>query len=496
MRRSCRCSPTTACRPTCRNASSSAKRSSVRRRSTVAASTSTRRPPGYVQISSGLGRSDRADVVILPALFEDDVLAVIELASLHGFSDVHLAFFDQFMETVGVVLNTIMVNERTEELLAQSQLLTGELQQRSVELQQTNEELAEKARLLELRNSDIEVKNREIESAQVALQERAEQLALSSKYKSEFLANMSHELRTPLNSLLILARLLAEDSDASLTPKQVDYARTIYAAGTDLLNLISDILDLSKVEAGKMQLHPTSVPVRAVIRDLAQTFGPTADQKGLDYDIVIAGDAPENLHTDEQRLQQVLRNLLSNAFKFTERGQVCLSVEPAGDATFLAKSLHDVDVVAFRVADTGVGVPAEKLRLIFEAFQQADGTTSRRFGGTGLGLSISREITSLLGGELHVESEVGVGSTFTLYLPVTHTFDDSVASTPWADLAADQRDNQPWGADRDFTSRRRRVANRALRRDRTWSVADRGACRGVHAAHGQQCRGGSRRGTS
>jgi signal transduction histidine kinase/CheY-like chemotaxis protein len=381
------------------------------------------------------------------------VLAVIELASLHGFSDVHLAFLDQFMETVGVVLNTIMVNERTEDLLAQSQLLTQELQQRSVELQQTNEELAEKARLLELRNRDIEVKNREIESAQVALQERAEQLALSSKYKSEFLANMSHELRTPLNSLLILARLLAEDSEAALTPKQVDYARTIYAAGTDLLNLISDILDLSKVEAGKMQLHPTSVPVRAVIRDLAQTFGPTADQKGIEYDIVIAGDAPENLHTDEQRLQQVLRNLLSNAFKFTERGRVCLSVEPAGHATFSSASLHDVDVVAFRVADTGVGVPAEKLRVIFEAFQQADGTTSRRFGGTGLGLSISREITSLLGGELHVESEVGVGSTFTLYLPVTHVFDDSVASTPWADLAADHHDDHAWDPGRDRAQR-------------------------------------------
>ncbi|HEY5422571.1 MAG TPA: HAMP domain-containing protein, partial [Ilumatobacteraceae bacterium] len=401
-------------------------------------------PPDYVEISSGLGHTDRADVVILPALFEEDVLAVIELASLHGFTDVHLAFLDQFMETVGVVLNTIMVNERTEDLLAQSQLLTQELQQRSVELQQTNEELAEKARLLELRNRDIEVKNREIESAQVALQDRAEQLALSSKYKSEFLANMSHELRTPLNSLLILARLLAEDSDASLTPKQVDYARTIYAAGTDLLNLISDILDLSKVEAGKMQLHPTSVPVRAVIRDLAQTFGPTADQKGIDYDIVIAADAPESLHTDEQRLQQVLRNLLSNAFKFTERGRVCVGVERASHLAFTSPALQNVDVVAFRVADTGVGVPADKLRLIFEAFQQADGTTSRRFGGTGLGLSISREITNLLGGELHVESEVGVGSTFTLYLPVTHTFDDSVASTPWADLAADQRDERPW----------------------------------------------------
>jgi signal transduction histidine kinase/CheY-like chemotaxis protein len=332
------------------------------------------------------------------------------------------------METVGVVLNTITVNERTETLLAQSQLLTSELQHRSVELQQTNEELAHK--------------NREIESAQVALQERAEQLALSSKYKSEFLANMSHELRTPLNSLLILARLLADDAEATLTPKQVDYARTIYAAGTDLLNLISDILDLSKVEAGKMQLHPSSVPLRAVIDDLAQTFGPTAEQKGLDYEIVVAEDAPDRLHTDEQRVQQVLRNLLSNAFKFTERGSVTLTVERARDASFSSPNLRDADVVAFHVADTGVGVPADKLRLIFDAFQQADGTTSRRFGGTGLGLSISRDITSLLGGELHVESDVGVGSTFTLYLPFSHAFGEHVATTPWADLAADQREER------------------------------------------------------
>ena len=229
---------------------------------------------------------------------------------------------------------------------------------------------------------------------------------------------------------------------------------------------------------------------------MAQTFGPTADQKGLDYDIVIAGDAPENLHTDEQRLQQVLRNLLSNAFKFTERGQVCLSVEPAVDATFLAESLHDVDVVAFRVADTGVGVPAEKLRLIFEAFQQADGTTSRRFGGTGLGLSISREITSLLGGELHVESEVGVGSTFTLYLPVTHTFDDSVASTPWADLAADQRDNQSWGSDRESGHGAGTSAIVLYGATERGALPTSDACRRVHAAHGQQCRGGRRRGTS
>ncbi|MEY2444732.1 MAG: hypothetical protein QOE00_1312, partial [Ilumatobacteraceae bacterium] len=400
-------------------------------------------PPEYLQIGSGLGRSAPADIVILPVLFEEDVLAVIELASLHGLSEVHLAFLDQFMETVGVVLNTIMVNGRTEELLEQSQLLTRELQHRSVELQQTNEELAEKARLLELRNRDIEVKNQEIESAQVALQDRAEQLALSSKYKSEFLANMSHELRTPLNSLLILARLLAEDAEGALPPKQVDYARTIHAAGTDLLTLISDILDLSKVEAGKMDLHPAEVPVGAVIGDLSQTFATTAEQKGLDFEIVIAQDAATRLHTDEQRLQQVLRNLLSNALKFTERGGVRLTVSrPDAAVSFTSPHLLHSDVIAFTVADTGVGVPADKLRLIFEAFQQADGTTSRRFGGTGLGLSISREITNLLGGELHVQSELGVGSTFTLYLPVERAFEGEAIATPWADLATDVRDDR------------------------------------------------------
>jgi CheY-like chemotaxis protein len=286
------------------------------------------------------------------------------------------------------------------------------------------------------------VKNSEIEAAQVALQERAEQLALSSQYKSEFLANMSHELRTPLNSLLILARLLAEDPDGHLAPKQVEYARTIHAAGTDLLTLISDILDLSKVEAGKMELHPVVVPVRAVIGDLAQTFEPTADQKGLDFEIVINPDAPDELRTDEQRLQQVVRNLLSNALKFTERGQVRLIVgRPEQDVEFTNPHLISArdDVVSFAVVDTGVGVPREKLDLIFEAFQQADGTTSRRFGGTGLGLSISREITSLLGGELHVESEVGVGSTFTLYLPVRREFGADSSSTAAAAAAAEER---------------------------------------------------------
>jgi signal transduction histidine kinase/HAMP domain-containing protein/DNA-binding response OmpR family regulator len=396
-------------------------------------------PSGYMKISSGLGAATPANVVVLPVLFEDAALAVIELASFTQFSDVHRSFFDQFIGTVGIVINTITANVRTEELLEQSQLLTRELQH-------TNEEIAEKARLLERQNRDIEVKNQEIEAAQVALQERAEQLALSSRYKSEFLANMSHELRTPLNSLLILAKLLSEDAEGNLTTKQVDYARTIYGAGSDLLTLINDILDLSKVEAGKMQLHPSWMGIRAVVEDLVHTFSPTADQKGLSLDVDIADDVPERILTDEQRLQQVLRNLLSNALKFTELGGVRITVaRPPAGVDFASPQLAAAPnrVIEFTVSDTGIGVSPEKLKLIFDAFQQADGTTSRRYGGTGLGLSISREITGLIGGELRATSTPGAGSTFSLYVPEEGDFGAegevvTATVTPWAEVALDR----------------------------------------------------------
>ncbi|MEA3217985.1 MAG: hypothetical protein QOJ19_4141, partial [Acidimicrobiia bacterium] len=397
-------------------------------------------PAGYLSITSGLGNSPPAQVVVLPVLFEEEVLAVIELATLGEFSEGHRNFFDQFIGTVGIVLNTITANVRTEELLGQSQLLTSELQD-------TNDELAEKARLLERQNRDIEVKNEEIEAAQVALQERAEQLALSSRYKSEFLANMSHELRNPLNSLLILARLLSEDTEGNLTDKQIDYARTIHGAGTDLLALINDILDLSKIEAGKMQLHPTWLSVRSAIDELVHSFTATAEQKGLSLDVSVADDVPAEILTDEQRLQQVLRNLLSNAIKFTELGGVQIVVSKASpDTEFNSPQLASspARVVQFDVIDTGIGVSPEKLKVIFEAFQQADGTTSRRYGGTGLGLSISREITGLLGGEIRVRSAPEQGSTFTLYIPEKAAFDvaDEMVTgsvTPWAELAADHQ---------------------------------------------------------
>ena len=415
-------------------------------------------PADYLKIASGLGEATPRAVIVMPVLFEDQVMAVVELASFDPFTEVQRAFLDQLGETIGIVLNTIQATMRTEELLRQSQALTLELQERSEELQsqqeelkranaeleqqaqtlkaseellqsqqeelqQTNEELEEKAQLLSEQNRRIEIKNREIELARTALQERAEQLALSSRYKSEFLANMSHELRTPLNSLLILARLLVENQDRNLTPKQIEFAQTIQHAGSDLLQLINDILDLSKVEAGKMEVHIADVPLRGV-RDYAErTFGPLAEEKGLGLDVEMASDAPETIATDEVRLHQVLKNLLSNALKFTEAGGVVMRVEPVrGEVQFATPELADAEsVIAFSVTDTGIGIPSDKLHVIFEAFQQADGTTSRRYGGTGLGLNISREIASLLGGEIRVRSEVGRGSTFTLYLPSEYT---------------------------------------------------------------------------
>ncbi len=384
-------------------------------------------PAGYVRISSGLGEAAPANIVVLPVLFEERVLAVIELASVRPFSPVHQAFLEQIVETAGVVLNTIIATMRTEELLAQSQTLAIELQSQSRELQHqqeelqlTNAELEEKALQLAQQNQAIEGKNAEIELARRELEERAEQLALSSRYKSEFLANMSHELRTPLNSLLILAKLLAENADGNLSQRQVEFARSIYEAGNDLLNLISDILDLSKVEAGKIDTAVAPVRVATLCGDLDHMFRPIAGQQSLTFSIEVDEWAPDTIMTDERRVQQVLKNLLSNAFKFTEHGSVRLRVAPAPPGTrFASKRLQAAPgAVAFSVADTGIGIESDKLLVIFEAFQQADGTTSRRYGGTGLGLSISREIARLLGGELQVESEPGQGSTFTLLLPM------------------------------------------------------------------------------
>ncbi len=425
----------------------------------------TQAPEDYIKIASGLGEAAPTSIIVLPVLFEENVMAVIELASFTPFLEIQEAFLDQLSESIGVVLNTILANMRTEELLLQSQQLTQDLQSQSEELQaqqdelkrsnaeleaqtstlraseellqtqqeelqQTNEELEERSRQLEEQNRRIEIKNAEIEEARSALEEKAEQLALSSKYKSEFLANMSHELRTPLNSLLILAKLLGDNPDGNLTPKQIEFATTIHNAGSELLGLINDILDLSKVEAGKMDLNVGDVSVAEELAVLERSFAPVASEQGLTFELDFAENALPTIVTDQQRLQQVLKNLLSNAFKFTETGGVVLRVGQAEGRQFAGDALtRAARVIGFSVVDTGVGIPRDKLRLIFEAFQQADGTTSRRYGGTGLGLSISREIARLLGGEIHVESTPGQGSTFTLYLPEQY-IETAPASTP------------------------------------------------------------------
>ncbi|HEX4816199.1 MAG TPA: HAMP domain-containing protein [Nonomuraea sp.] len=401
-------------------------------------------PPGYVKVSSGLGEAPPSALVVLPVIFEEQVLGVIELASVHAFKPVHRAYLEQLTETIGVNLNTIVANARTDELLAESQRLAAELQARSEqlqlqqeELQRSNAELEEKARLLASQNQDIEAKNLQIEQARQELEERAHQLSLASKYKSEFLANMSHELRTPLNSLLILAQLLAQNHTRNLTPKQVEYAEIIHSAGSDLLQLINDILDLSKVEAGKMDINPERVSLRRLIDYVEATFRPMTSQKSLDFQIVTAPGVPADVLTDDARFRQVLRNLLSNAVKFTETGSVELRIEPAGQAEPPATVRPHGAALAFRVIDTGIGINEQQLEMIFGAFQQADGTTSRKYGGTGLGLSISREIAHLLGGAITARSAPGQGSTFTLYLPIAHPdFADRAATDPPAEPQA------------------------------------------------------------
>ncbi|MFF2509156.1 HAMP domain-containing protein [Streptomyces sp. NPDC058067] len=392
-------------------------------------------PQGYLKIASGLGEAPPAHVIVLPVLFEGTVLGVIELATFQPFTQIQKDFLNQIAEMIATSVNTISVNTKTEVLLKQSQELTEQLRERSAELenrqkalQASNAELEEKAELLAQQNRDIEVKNTEIEEARQVLEERAEQLAVSMRYKSEFLANMSHELRTPLNSLLILAKLLADNADSNLTPKQVEFAETIHGAGSDLLQLINDILDLSKVEAGKMDVSPTRIALVQLVDYVEATFRPLTAEKGLDFSVRVSPELPATLHTDEQRLLQVLRNLLSNAVKFTDSGAVELVIRPASadvpdairEQLLEAGSLReaDGDLIAFSVTDTGIGIASSKMRVIFEAFKQADGTTSRKYGGTGLGLSISREIARLLGGEIYAQSEPGRGSTFTLYLPL------------------------------------------------------------------------------
>jgi signal transduction histidine kinase/HAMP domain-containing protein/ActR/RegA family two-component response regulator len=375
-------------------------------------------PAGYVRISSGLGHATPLNLMILPVVFEGQVLGVLEAGSFSPFTQAHRDFLGQLMETIGVNVNTIIVNSRTDDLLAESQRLaaelqsrSGELQARQEELQRSNADLEDKAAQLARQNRAIETKNAEIEQARQEIEERAKQLDQASRYKSQFLANVSHELRTPLNSLLILARLLAQNPADNLTPKQVEYANVIHSSGTDLLLLINDILDLSRVEAGKLDIHPERFALASLAEDLRTVFGPLAAEKSLEFSVETAAGVPAEVATDRKRLRQILHNLLSNAVKFTERGRVALRIGLARQAD------GEEPAIVFSVTDTGIGISDDNLKTIFEAFQQGDGTTSRRYGGTGLGLAISREVAEQLGGRIAAQSEPGGGSTFTLYLP-------------------------------------------------------------------------------
>jgi signal transduction histidine kinase/HAMP domain-containing protein/ActR/RegA family two-component response regulator len=389
-------------------------------------------PEGFISIATGMGEASPRTVVVLPVLFEGEIKAVIELASFRTFTPNYLTFLDQLMASVGVILNMISSSMRTEELLQQLKTSNAELEAQATELNV-------KAKLLE-------VKNQEVELASRSLEEKAEQLQLISKYKSEFLANMSHELRTPLNSLLILSKTLAENRGKNLTNEQVKFAETVYSSGHDLLQLINEILDLSKVEAGKMPIDPRTFPLEDVRDYIEQTFRHIADQKGLAFAVRMDERLPATMFSDPTRLQQILKNLLSNAFKFTAKGGVTMLVELAAD---------DSRSIRFSVQDTGIGIPIDKHKLIFEAFQQADGTTSRKYGGTGLGLTISREMARLLGGAIEVKSALNEGSTFTLRLPSNYAGADVVArEDSKAHETAPEPHVPPLPADADFSGKR------------------------------------------
>jgi CheY-like chemotaxis protein/signal transduction histidine kinase len=379
-------------------------------------------PADSIRLSSGLVEAQPRNVIVLPVLYEGEIKAVIELASMYEFTGPHLAFLEQLTGSIGVVLNTIEASMRTEGLLRQSQELAGELQAQQVELQQTNEEIATKARLLAEQNVEVERKNQEIEQARKALEEKAAELALTSRYKTEFLANMSHELRTPLNSILILGQQLSDNPEKNLSARQVEFAKTIHGAGTDLLNLISDILDLSKIESGTVTVESEELAFSQLRETIERNFRHEAESRHLTFTTDFDPRLGRTMVTDAKRLMQIVKNLLSNAMKFTAQGSVRLHVAPAmlgwsADHPVLSQAKQ---VVEFSVADTGIGISAEKQRIIFEAFQQADAGTARKYGGTGLGLAISRELAHLLGGEIRLTSSPGKGSTFTLYLPMAY----------------------------------------------------------------------------
>ena len=381
-------------------------------------------PEGYIRISSALGQAKPHNLIVLPVLFDGEIKGVIELASFDRFSQNHEVFLEQLTESIGIVLNTIEASTRTEDLLVHAQSQASALQSQQEELQKTNQQLEEKAGLLANKNTEVERKNQEVEQSRAELEEKAEQLALTSKYKSEFLANMSHELRTPLNSLLILSDQLSRNPEGNLSSKQVDYSKTIHASGHDLLSLINDILDLSKIESGTVTVEVGELSIVNLQDYIDRSFRHVAESKGLDFTITLGDPLTKTIFTDIKRLQQVIKNLLSNAFKFTEKGGVHVSIEAVTSGwDDTNKSLNRAvgGVLAFSVSDTGIGISTEKQQIIFEAFQQADGSTSRKYGGTGLGLAISREISKMLGGEIHLRSRPSQGSVFTLFLPAMYS---------------------------------------------------------------------------
>jgi signal transduction histidine kinase/CheY-like chemotaxis protein/HAMP domain-containing protein len=376
-------------------------------------------PDDYVTINSGLGESRPLNIIVLPILFEGSVRAVVELASFSRFSDIHQAFLDGLTESIGLVLNTIEANTLTENLLTQAQSQAQELTSRQEDLRASNEDLAKQASRLADQNIEVEAKNQEVQHAKRMVEEKAEQLSVSSAYKSEFFANMSHELRTPLNSLLILAGELKANAEENLTETQLQWVSIIHSSGTDLLRLLNDVLDLAKVESGTVTLDVSDLPLVELHDTLEREFRHVADQQGVSFEVELDPDAPPLISTDPGRLRQVLKNLLANAFKFTERGTVTLRIgRPSPGWRPTDGRLADASAVtAFSIRDTGIGIAPELQQLIFEAFAQADGTTARQYGGTGLGLSISRELVGLLGGEITLHSTPGEGSTFTVYLP-------------------------------------------------------------------------------
>jgi signal transduction histidine kinase/HAMP domain-containing protein/ActR/RegA family two-component response regulator len=389
-------------------------------------------PSDYVRINSGLGAAAPLNIIVLPVLFEGSVRAVIELASFSAFNLTHQAFLDQLPESIGLVLNTIEGDTLTENLLKQSQKQAEELRSQQEELRESNEDLGRQASLLADQNIESEKKNQQVEESKRLVEEKAGQLAVSSKYKSEFIANMSHELRTPLNSLLILAEQLQDNLEQTMSETQVEYAGVILSSGRDLLSLLNSILELAKVESGTVTIELSDVSVAELRSGLLREFEPVADGKGLGFSIEIAPGCPERIVTDPQRLRQVLKNLLANALKFTNAGEVHVDVSVSENGWSSDKrSLDEApSVIALAIRDTGIGIDDEHQRRVFEAFAQGDGTTARLYGGTGLGLSVSRELASLLGGEITLTSTAGQGSTFTLYLPLSQA---AVTPTPGPD---------------------------------------------------------------